>query len=358
MKIGKMLRWAVANAAERIEGVIGCANDFSLVQGDWIQITPLGNFPHARGLQRVDKVAIEKMANAFNSTLAKLARRFGGVPFYVGHPDVRGLGNEYTDKKAYGWINALESREDGLYGQVKWNAAGTELVANAHYKFFSPYWDAEEIGQEGGKRVFRPVKLMSVGLTNEPNIPVLPLTNEKENQMDKAVLIALLQLANTATEEEVTNRIKELQTAAGKVTGLVNEKTTVSTSLENEKTAHSGTKTALENERKARITVMLDNAQLKGQITPAERAGWQSKLETNFDGEAAALAGLAPKMKTAAASAGAGSRNTAMANDVQERAVKVQGLVNSKMREGLSYDDAWAAVKAEHAGLFDQMARK
>jgi hypothetical protein len=48
---------------------------------------------------------------------------------------------------SYGWVMALESRDDGFYGQIKWSKAGNELLENAQ-------------------------SLISVGLTNQPNIPV------------------------------------------------------------------------------------------------------------------------------------------------------------------------------------------
>ena len=150
---------------------------FTPVQDDYLQLSPLGLFPHARGFQNVDRPALEGLVKNFNSFFARLGRRFAGVPFYVGHPDVRGLENMYPDRKAYGWIMELEVREDGLYGRPKWSKAGRELIADGHYKFLSPYWSAERAGDHQGRTVFRPTNLISVGLTNEPNLPVLPLAN-------------------------------------------------------------------------------------------------------------------------------------------------------------------------------------
>jgi phage I-like protein len=120
---------------------------------------------------------------------------------------------------------AWKRRADGLYGQVKWSEEGKKMVENGHYKFFSPYWGAEEIGRLNSTKLVRPVELVSVGLTNEPNIPVLPLSNTKDKNMELlATLIALLKLENDANEEKVTNRIKELQTSAERVTTLENDK--------------------------------------------------------------------------------------------------------------------------------------
>jgi hypothetical protein len=60
------------------------------------------------------------------------------------------------------------------------------------------------------KNVFRPVELVSIGLTNQPNLPVNPLANEAETEskiMEKALLIALLGLANEANEEQIKTKI-------------------------------------------------------------------------------------------------------------------------------------------------------
>jgi hypothetical protein len=59
---------------------------------------------------------------------------------------------------------------------VKWSKPGLELLENAHYKFLSPYWEAEQ-SKHIGRTVYKPTRLISVGLTNDPNIPVLPLAN-------------------------------------------------------------------------------------------------------------------------------------------------------------------------------------
>src|SRR5436190_9898741 len=81
---------------------------------DYIQISPVGVFPHALGIQKIDKEALGTLVRNFNSFLARLGRRFAGLPFYIGHPDVSGFENTYTDRKAYGWIMDLALRDDGL----------------------------------------------------------------------------------------------------------------------------------------------------------------------------------------------------------------------------------------------------
>lgn len=156
-------------------------NDFRVLQPDWVQLSPYGDFPHNRGLQRLNREAAEQMAAQFQSLRGRIGRLFGGAPFYVGHPDLPGS-SELADRKAYGWVTQLEAREDGLYGQVQWSEAGRDLLRNAHYKYLSPFWEAREIGSENGRRVYQPIALVSVGLTNQPNIPVRPLANEQRGR--------------------------------------------------------------------------------------------------------------------------------------------------------------------------------
>ncbi len=147
---------------------------FKVVPGDWILLTPLGEFPHARGWQRVDAAALAMLHQNFKSFWARLGRCFGGLPFYVGHPDAA---PSTVETKAYGWILDLEPRADGLYARVHWTAEGWALIQGGHYKFYSPFWEAEPIGSRDGRPLFRPVRLISAGLTNQPNLPVPPLAN-------------------------------------------------------------------------------------------------------------------------------------------------------------------------------------
>lgn len=366
MKKALGILWAVMLTRSRFtrleneaatEGLLGIANEYR--DGEWICLAPLGNFPHARGMQRVDADAVTRMANQFNTTLSKEGRAlFGGVPFYEGHPDVPGMANEFPDRKAYGWVKALEARAEGLFGQVEWSDAGKAMLANKHYKYFSPYWDARVVGTEGGKNVYQPVTLLSVGLTNNPNLPVKPLANEKEATMEPtmklAALVALLGLANTATEAEVTNKITQIVGEAGRVTALSNDKTTADTALANEKKAHASTMTTLANAIVQRNKFALDIAVKEGRLAPAEREAWATKLANDYTAGMAELEAKKPTLKTSPI-IGAGERRTTLAN-AQERGAKVQELVQKEMKDsGCDYPTAFQRVRLANAALFDAM---
>ena len=143
---------------------------------DFIRIVEFGEHPHQKGLQRVSFEVARRLEDNFHSLRGLLARRFGGLPVYVGHPDDSEYAGQpgHSDTRAHGWIVDLRAKPDGLYGEIKWSKSGRELLDNANYKFFSPRWVMTSVGNG----IFEPVRLLSVGLTNTPNIPGDVIANE------------------------------------------------------------------------------------------------------------------------------------------------------------------------------------
>jgi|GEM_PF-2918772 len=143
---------------------------------DLIRIVEYGEHPHPKGLQRVSFDVARRLEQAFHSLRGRLARRFGGLPVFVGHPDDPDFAGRpgHGDSRAHAWIVDLSARPDGLYGLVRWGKSGREFIDNANYKFFSPRWVMRAVGNG----VFEPVRLISVGLTNTPNIPGEVISNE------------------------------------------------------------------------------------------------------------------------------------------------------------------------------------
>jgi phage I-like protein len=179
-------------------GVLGIANDFQVSQDNWVQIAPYGDFPHPgpkdktgkplipKGcLQRFDSGAANAIVKEFKSPMSRVGRALlGERPWYIGHPDVDPI--KYQDHKSYGWIKDLENRADdpnpGLYARVDWAPDGEKLKADKSFKFFSPYWDVVQTADKSadGRSIVIPKRLNSVGFTNQPNLPVMPLANEEQ----------------------------------------------------------------------------------------------------------------------------------------------------------------------------------
>jgi phage I-like protein len=245
---------ALANEAEQV-GIVGLENEFSVGADGWVKIAPYGesikertvrnglSTKHEIYLQRLDKPAAEAMVRKFKSLWGKVKRFVTGVPIYKRHPDLAsvtpGVVTEAlaNDKSAYGMFADLEARDDGFYGRPVMSQAGKVAIENEGLKFLSPFWWALPVGTtQNGYPIVSPIELISAGLTDRPNIPGgEALANERQREQHKTMkekLIKLfglfgISLANESTDEQIDSAIKQLETKAGSVKALENEKQTL-----------------------------------------------------------------------------------------------------------------------------------
>jgi hypothetical protein len=389
------------NAAE--ETILANAADggspFAILQPDRF-LVPFGEYPHKQGLQLFDRTAAEGIVAAHNSTISKIVRHFGGgtYPVYVGHPDLPG--SKDADKRAYGWIENLSVAENGLHLSVKWSDAGRELVENAHFKFYSPLWWTKKV--KGG---IRPVALKSMGLTNDPNIPVPALANEAEeedptdltDQSDPTDLshdekepienmkpiLAALGLEDGAAPEAVVAKITELQTAANEAAGKVTEAEGKAETMEAEKLKAEEAKTVAENEIQtlnSQLSTLNSSLQLAanhavegavsaGRITPAEAPAKVTEILAANDLATALeeLHKLPVKMKVASATGDLGQSKTRLvvaANDEskaarEERATLVANeyeRTNPSLSETERKRIAWERARTKNPEAFSKQS--
>jgi hypothetical protein len=142
----------------------------------WLKLVEYGDHSHPEGIQRVTKGAAVEMQRKFRSLRARLARKFGGVPIYIGHPDDENFARlpGHSDTRSYAWVQDIEAREDGIWILPKWSEDGQKLIKNSYFKFLSPRWEMKREGD-----VLIPIRLISVGLTNHPNIPGDAIANQE-----------------------------------------------------------------------------------------------------------------------------------------------------------------------------------
>jgi phage I-like protein len=370
----------VENIAQKVEGV---ANEFEVLQGDWVQVAPYGAFPHQMGLQYFDRSDADNLVANFKSLTAKLLRRFGGLPWYEGHPDTSP--KDYPNKRAYGWIDDVQARDEGLYGHVKWTRSGQDLISEGHYKFFSPVWHVTP-ANVGGKRVLRPDELISVGFTNMPNMPVLPLANVNEGENEMKLPTHLLKVLGFA--EDASPTPEELQPAAEKLAtdmeemktkcanvdatteaaanektaadeALANTKTEFETALANEKkraddaqAAAQNAQQQFDNERHERIELIVSTALAQGKITAADTDKWRGDLKEDFAGKSAELANAKPVIKTGAITANLGQREQAMEQGGTP-GEQLKALANELVTSGKAKDfnAGWNLAKQQRPDL-------
>lgn len=274
-----------------------------------------------------------------------------GLPLYFGHPDVPEVAAKFPDKRAKGWGRDAEAADDGLHIRaISW----AESPADG-FGWYSPYWFGPPRFTDAHNVETDIDEMRSIGLTNNPNILDFRLANEagyepsatqsgtaadKDQTMDREMLIKTLGLPPEATDEQILAEITKLKTAAADAATKVEAANAESTAA---KTAEEKAKTDLANERKARAGLLLDAAIGDGRIGVASRPVWAKRLSEDFDAGAIALANERPlKMRSVA---------TALDPAGRAPARTLLDLANEKVRAGVPFADAWATAKREHPEL-------
>jgi phage I-like protein len=207
--------------------------DFSHPADGWYQIEPKGEHPNraAGVVQVIDDEATQSIVNRFNED-AVIGKLRHGNEMLIDHEHFSDQPDQET--RAYGWLQELQNRADGIYARVRWTKTGREAVDGGDYRFFSTEYDPKDLQllkAESGKRKaelqkVRPLRLSGLSLTNmNNNRGQKPITNRDPNgsanqpQRTKTMnTVAIkLGLATDAPEEivlaEVTrllNRVTEL----------------------------------------------------------------------------------------------------------------------------------------------------
>ncbi|OYU38613.1 MAG: hypothetical protein CFE33_15080 [Pseudorhodobacter sp. PARRP1] len=101
-----------------------------------------------------------------------------------------------------GKIMAMEVRDGGIWGKMKWNAAGKALLADQAYRGISPVimHDADGVV----------TRILRASLVNYPNLRGLAALNQ-ESPMNWAKIAKALGLAETATEDDIVAAIASMK---------------------------------------------------------------------------------------------------------------------------------------------------
>lgn len=153
--------------------------DFAHPADGWYHLEPKGEFPNANAdgvVQVIDDTACQAIANRFNAAAA--APGFAGM--LVDHEHFHHEASQ--ESRAYAWLDKLQARADGLYGQLRWTNTGRAAVDGGDYRFFSTEYeraDCVALGV-GTPRRLRPTRLAGLSLTNAPNnTGGKPITNRR-----------------------------------------------------------------------------------------------------------------------------------------------------------------------------------
>lgn len=131
----------------------------------WIMLMPEGEFEHPQ----YGKLAFSR------AKLAEFKKNFDGK---VRRIDIA-LDQDHDGGKATGWLEKLDLRDDGLWGQVRWTTLGEQLLHDQIYRYFSPEFGAFTDPESGKK--FSNV-IIGGALTNRPFLNSMPAVKLKDKQ--------------------------------------------------------------------------------------------------------------------------------------------------------------------------------
>ncbi len=292
-------------------------------EAEWFQVAPYGDHPNRVGLQVFNEAAAQKIVESFNSVSAKIGRLFRGLPIYAGHPDVDPA--RWGDDRRLGKITALEARNDGLYAQASWNSLGAENNAQGFRVFPSPRWLCEKVSKG-----IMPVELVSVGLTNTPNIrSSAPVTANDEAASGSDADASNAALVAMTGERDAAN---------AQVGTLTIERDELKTQLQ-------AANDALVAEKGLRRDLIIEHAIESGRITPADKPALIALFNSDWAAGEADLLKRKPAYNTQKLDLPKDRKPLA---DASERRTAQLEAVNEIMSEtGRTYDEAWEVLQSD-----------
>ncbi len=247
----------------------------------WYQIEPKGVHPNQEAgvTQIIDDEATRTIVNRFNTDAAANKLRHGSE-MLIDHEHFSDQADQET--RAYGWLQELQNRDDGIYGRIRWTTTGQAAVDGGDYRFFSTEYLQDEMKVlNGGKmKRMRPLRLDGLSLTNgNNNRGQKPITNREQefrraNPADNnpqpkkqtmKTIATRLGLSAEASEESVLEAVNKIfnraEKAEGELTPIKNRVLELETSngvlLDEQIAADLATHKVTEEKVKNRLTPVL-----------------------------------------------------------------------------------------------------
>ena len=354
------------------------SNETAKDGGEWLLASRYGVYGNKLGRQKVSKAIAEKLVAAFEKEKAAAINEqgtFEGLPVFVGHPDVDP--QKYPDHRRYGSILGMEARDKGLFVRVAWNDLGTHNKEQKHFVYPSVAWEIEDHGDG----TVTPSCLVSVGLTNRPNMRDVPAwvneapaeempsnesTDNPETTTDMKLmqrLRELLALTDTATEDDILAALEAHFTNSQKQAEDLSEAQKMATAANERATALEAQLATATNERndatakllaanEARRDTLIKVAINEGRLTEADKGAVLVAFNEDFDKAVADLEARKKTHDTQSIGLNGGAARQAL-RAANEKAELVQVAVNERMSaKGEDYTTAYLAVKKAQPHLF------
>lgn len=174
----------------------------------WCQVSPYGIFPAEQDGREVDQLIDAEACTRLEAAMTEQVL----VDFEHRSEE------ENSDTLASGWVQKLRhSEENGLEAYIEWTDVGANDVRAKRRRFLSGVW---RIGPDG-----RPIKVISIALTNKPRMATKPILNkapadtiqsgeptvgapQQKEQENMKEIAAIYGLPETATPAEIAAAAK------------------------------------------------------------------------------------------------------------------------------------------------------
>lgn len=163
---------------------------------DWIELLPAGPAITGQDGRAWTLPDPQAVINAFRDRTAAL------VVDWEHASETRA--RQGLDAPAAGWIDALEVRNGAIWGRVTWTDKAAAQIAAREYRYLSPVFTFE-------KTSARIVELVSIGLTNQPNLHLTALNREESPMPLSDALCQALEIPADADEATALTRVKALK---------------------------------------------------------------------------------------------------------------------------------------------------
>lgn len=373
----------------RLSAAICTANISGVADGEWALISPYGDHesPDGSYTQRFSRDQAEKVVKTWNSITGTAARAFKNVmhglgakfttPVWEGHPETDK--QRWPKAKLLAEITDVRTGNEGLEGRVKWTGNGAVKRAEGALYPSPLWWHWPPSGEPPS--VF-PELLESVGLVMTPNISAVPAwthnaaptfasleaqnrvpdpnpaETKTANIMDRKRIIELLSLGADATDEQIDQALQSAGTTANALITANAAKVNLEAKIADgsaklltanaELTTATAKVTELTTANEALTKGVLDLAEKRGAITPAERPDFETRIKT-ANTAAAALTELQARkaMNTSSVEINGNRIDLSTAN---ARAEALEAAISRRMKdENLTRDEAFAKCQADTA---------
>jgi phage I-like protein len=254
------------------------------------------------------------------------------------------------DSTAMAWMKDLRAEDDGLWARLDLTPRGAQAVAGGEYKFRSPVFDLEDLGN--GR--WRPVRLAGCALTNVPHFTNLsPAAAAREGQSE----ISIMDIKTLATKLGLDPEKATEQDVLAAIDALLQAKTDGVAAQAAAKTAQDELAAARVAQRKQDCDAFISAHKAQIQDEAPVRAQFMQDPDATkalFGAFRAAPAQDAPTPRSLhrAATSNPGARDDAAAASVTRGAERNAAIARVAAREGIGRREAVSIARRETPDLW------